>query len=56
MIGDENTENRRAIEQYGNVRVIGHIPMLPRIHRAALLDMFEKHFDREAFRSHLTKS
>ncbi len=28
LIGEENAENRRAIEQYGNVRVIGHIPML----------------------------
>jgi dethiobiotin synthetase len=49
MIGHENAENRRAIEHYGNVRVIGHIPMLERIHRAALLDVFDKNFDREAF-------
>jgi dethiobiotin synthetase len=50
LIGAENTENRRAIEHYGNIRVIGHIPMLERIHRAALLEVFEKHFDRLAFR------
>ena len=49
MIGHENIENRRAIEHYGKVRVIGHIPMLEKIHRAALLDVFEKHFDRRAF-------
>jgi dethiobiotin synthetase len=50
MIGAENAENRRAIEHYGNIRVIGHIPVLERIHHAALLEVFEKHFDRLAFR------
>jgi dethiobiotin synthetase len=49
LIGAENMENRRAIEHYGNIRVIGHIPMLERIHRAALLEVYEKHFDRSAF-------
>ena len=39
MIGDENMENRRAIEHYGDVRVIGRIPMLRQINRAALLDV-----------------
>ncbi len=36
LIGDENIENRRAIEHYGNVRVIGHIPMLKKINRVSL--------------------
>jgi dethiobiotin synthetase len=49
LIGEENVENRRAIEHYGNVSVIGYIPILQKIHRAALLDVFEKHFDRKAF-------
>jgi dethiobiotin synthase len=49
LIGDENIENRRAIEHYGNVRVTGHIPMLARINRAALLDVYETHFDHQAF-------
>ena len=49
LIGEENTENRRAIEHYGNVRVIGYIPMLRQIHRAALLEVFAKYFDRDAF-------
>ena len=48
-IGEENIENRKAIEHYGNVRVVGHIPVLERIHRAALLEVFEKNFDRPAF-------
>lgn len=49
LIGDENAENRRAIEHYGNIRVIGHIPILKQIHRAALLDVYEKRFDHRAF-------
>ncbi len=49
LIGDENLENRRAIEHYGNVRVIGHIPILKKINRAAMLDVYEKHFDHRAF-------
>lgn len=49
LIGAENVENRRAIEAYGNVRVIGHIPILERIDRAALLDVFATRFDRAAF-------
>jgi dethiobiotin synthetase len=47
LIGDENIENRRAIEHYGKIRVVGHIPMLKQIHRAALLEVYEKHFDHE---------
>lgn len=49
LIGDENIENRRAIEHYGSVRILGHIPMLARIHRAALLEVYENHFDHQAF-------
>jgi dethiobiotin synthetase len=49
LIGDKNIENRRAIEHYGSARVIGHIPILKSIDRAALLDVYEKHFDHQAF-------
>jgi len=49
LIGDENMENRRAIEHYGQIRIVGRIPMLKQIHRAALLEVYEKHFDHEAF-------
>ena len=49
LIGDEDVENRRAIEHYGNVRVVGHIPILKQINRIALLDVYEKHFDHCAF-------
>ena len=49
LLGDENIENRRAIEHYGNIAVIGRIPMLRKIHRAALLDVYKNHFDPNAF-------
>jgi dethiobiotin synthase len=49
LVGDENIENRRAIERYGDVRVLGRIPILGKINRAALLDVYEKHFDHRAF-------
>jgi dethiobiotin synthetase len=49
LIGQENIENRRAIEHFGKVCVIGHIPILKKINRAALLDVYEKHFDHRAF-------
>ncbi len=49
LIGGENIENHRAIEWYGDVRVIGHIPMLGKINRKALLGVYEKYFDHEAF-------
>jgi len=50
LIGEENAENRRAIEHCGNVCVIGHIPVLERIDRAALLRVYEKRFDHRTFR------
>ena len=49
LIGEEHMENRRAIEQYGEIRVVGHIPVLEKIHRAALIEVFHKQFDRESF-------
>jgi dethiobiotin synthetase len=49
MIGRENLENRRAIERYGNVPVIGSIPWLDRIDRTTLVSVFKQHFDAPAF-------
>jgi dethiobiotin synthase len=49
LIGDENVENHRAIEHYGQVRVLGRIPCLAPLDRAALLRAFDEHFDRSAF-------
>jgi dethiobiotin synthetase len=49
LIGDENIENCRAIEHYGNVQVIGRIPILKQIHRAALLAAYKEYFDHRVF-------
>jgi dethiobiotin synthase len=49
MIGPENLDNERAVERYGAVPVIGRIPMLDRICRSTLVQVFESSFDRRAF-------
>ena len=49
MVGKPNTENRKAIEQYGHVQVVGTVPWLKKADRTILLDVFRKHFDRRAF-------
>lgn len=49
MIGEENAENRRAIEWYGKIPVIGQIPWLPIICRDALLEVFDRSFNRNYF-------
>jgi dethiobiotin synthetase len=50
MSGKENADNRRAIERYGNVPVIGWIPWLDRIEAKSLQAVFQQHFDMDAFR------
>jgi dethiobiotin synthetase len=49
MVGKSNEENRKAIEHYGQVQVIGRLPILARLNRAALLKAFHSHFDRGFF-------
>ncbi len=49
MVGAPNADNRKAIERYGNVSLIGMIPPLRKLNRAALVAIFRKHFDRRAF-------
>jgi dethiobiotin synthetase len=49
LIGDENIENRRAIEHYGKVQVIGRIPILQQINRASLLAAYQQFFDHQVF-------
>lgn len=49
MVGKPNRENLRAIEHYGAARVIGVLPLLPRLNRAALQAAFRTKFDRRAF-------
>lgn len=49
MSGKKNEENRKAIERYGKVQVIGIVPPLGLIDRATLKSTFRRHFDRKAF-------
>ncbi len=49
LIGPENTDNKAAIERYGNIQVIGQIPMLEAINRKTLSAVFASHFTKEAF-------
>ena len=49
MIGKENPENRRAVEHYGEVPVVGSIPWLDAIDRQTLVSVFQQHFDARVF-------
>jgi len=49
MSGDQNLENRKAVERYGKVSVVGWIPTLRVLDRKSLLNVFRKYFDHEAF-------
>lgn len=49
MVGKPNLENRKAIEHYGSVRVLGTLPLLRRVNREALVAAFRAKFDRSAF-------
>ena len=51
MVGKPNGENRKAIEHYGEVEVVGAVPVLAKINRTTLTGAFRKHFDRGAFDS-----
>jgi len=49
MVGKDNPENRKAIERYGQIPVVGAIPWLESINRASLIRVFDQHFDKTAF-------
>jgi dethiobiotin synthetase len=49
LVGKPNLENLRAIEHYGEISVIGFLPLLRKIDRRALLAAYKKHFDHRAF-------
>jgi dethiobiotin synthetase len=49
LIGEQNSDNRDAIEEYGHVRVVGEIPRLEKMNRSALLEIFDRHFDKKVF-------
>ena len=43
--GEDNQDNRLAIQQYGQVPILGWVPPLTRISREDLRRTFEEHFD-----------
>lgn len=49
LVGKPNRENRKAIEHYGEISVVGWLPFLKKLNRPALLAAYKKHFDRRAF-------
>jgi dethiobiotin synthetase len=49
MVGQPNAENRKAIEHYGNIGVVGAVPWLEKIHRLTLLNAFHRSFDPRVF-------
>ena len=50
MVGKPNVENCKAIEHYGEIEVVGGVPVLATINRRTLIGVFRKHFDRGVFR------
>ncbi len=51
LCGKPNADNRKAIEHYGEIEVVGAVPVLKKIDRRALVQVFNKHFDHTAFRA-----
>jgi dethiobiotin synthetase len=49
LVGQETLENRKAIEHYGKVQVVGRIPVLETINRDTLRAAYARHFTTEAF-------
>lgn len=49
MVGKANLENRAAIEHYGDAEVVGAVPLLAKINRAALIRVFCNNFNRKVF-------
>jgi dethiobiotin synthetase len=49
LVGKPNLQNRKAIEHYGEISVMGWLPLLKKLDRRALLAAYGKHFDRKAF-------
>jgi dethiobiotin synthase len=49
MSGKPNPDNRRAIEHYGQIKVVGVVPPLKKLDRATLLEAFHKTFDPRVF-------
>jgi dethiobiotin synthase len=49
VVGAPNADNERAIEHYGCAPILGRVPLLEVINRAALLEVFHREFDKGKF-------
>ena len=49
LSGKPNRDNRRAIEHYGKIEVLGIVPPLKQMNRAIFHEIFRRHFHRQAF-------
>ena len=49
LSGKPNRDNRRAIERYGKIEVLGAVPPLTKMNRAIFREIFRRHFHRQAF-------
>jgi dethiobiotin synthetase len=49
MVGAPDPDNRKAIEHYGRIKVVGAVPPLRNINRGSLLSTFHKTFDPRVF-------
>ncbi|HKS82888.1 MAG TPA: dethiobiotin synthase [Candidatus Acidoferrales bacterium] len=51
LSGKPNRENRRAIEHYGKIEVLGAVPPLNKMNRAIFREIFRRNFHAQAFRA-----
>jgi dethiobiotin synthetase len=49
FVGDDNPDNIRTIADFSGAHILGHVPLLDRIDRAALLGVFAGRFRAEDF-------
>jgi dethiobiotin synthetase len=49
FVGDDNPDNMRTIAEFSGARILGLVPLLDRIDRGALLEVFARGFSREDF-------
>jgi hypothetical protein len=47
MVGDHNSDNRAAIEQYGNVKIVGEMPRFDTLTPDGLAAWAAEHLDCE---------
>jgi dethiobiotin synthetase len=48
MIGEINKENEKAIEHYGEIKILGRIPVMADMRKETFANVYEKNFERGA--------